>query len=288
MYLPDWIQSYKEPRCEIRLIKGTYYKYEVSYQYNKEKKRTDKKTVRLLGKITQEAGFVPSDKDKIRRQCNQVPVVDIKTYGVFHLFEDLLKEEIASMRGIFGEEHADTLLSFAMMRWAYQSPIKRATRYHVHDFCSEHWSREHMSDKQISAALRYFGQNREKVVDWMRSLLKETGADADKFVMMDSTHASILSDKGFYSKENIQLLDEQELQYIIPLHRNNKLIDFTPLKQANYKREIKNYFSCQDRIIWYYTYEKEGKNLITFLDERLRVSEEADYLNRIKTHPENS
>ena len=101
IYLPDWIQSYKEPRTEIRLIKGTYYKYEVSYQYNKDKKRTDKKTVRLLGKITQQAGFVPSDKDKIRRQCEQVPVVDIKMYGIFHLFEDLLKEEIASFRSVF-------------------------------------------------------------------------------------------------------------------------------------------------------------------------------------------
>ena len=103
---------------------------------------------------------------------------------------------------------------------------------------------------------------------------------------MNVKEVVFIADKGFYSKENIQLLGQQELQYIIPLHRNNKLIDFTPLMQANYKKEIKNYFSCQDRIIWYYTYEKEDKKFITFLDERLRVSEEADYLNRIKTHPE--
>ena len=45
MYLPDWVQQFKEPRTEIRLIKGTYYKYEVRYQYSKEKKRTEKKTV---------------------------------------------------------------------------------------------------------------------------------------------------------------------------------------------------------------------------------------------------
>ena len=65
MYLPDWMQPFKEPRTEIRLIKGTYYKYEVRYQYSKEKKRTEKKTVRLLGKIIPDVGFVPSDKDRI-------------------------------------------------------------------------------------------------------------------------------------------------------------------------------------------------------------------------------
>ena len=30
MYLPDWIQKYKEPRTEIKRIKNAYYKYEVA------------------------------------------------------------------------------------------------------------------------------------------------------------------------------------------------------------------------------------------------------------------
>ena len=48
----------------------------------------------------------------------------------------------------------------------------------------------------------------------------------------------------------------------------------------------KPYFFFQDRIIWYYSYLKEGYQLITFLDEALRVKEEKDYLSRIETHPE--
>ena len=47
------------------------------------------------------------------------------------------------------------------------------------------------------------------------------------------------------------------------------------------------YFVFQDRIIWYYFYQREGYQLITFLDENLRLSEERDYLGRIETHPEN-
>ena len=58
MYLPEWIEQHKEPRTEIKKINGRYYKYEVKYVYEKEKKRTVKKTVRLL------AGTVVAQKNK--------------------------------------------------------------------------------------------------------------------------------------------------------------------------------------------------------------------------------
>jgi len=46
------------------------------------------------------------------------------------------------------------------------------------------------------------------------------------------------------------------------------------------------YFIFQERIIWYYSYQKENCKLITFLDESLRINEERDYLSRIESHPE--
>ena len=96
MYLPDWALPFKEPRTEIRLINSVYYKYQVEYIYNATKKRTDKKTVRLLGKITEQHGFVASDKDIIRQKASAIPKVDIKTFGVYNLFSTLLAEEILS------------------------------------------------------------------------------------------------------------------------------------------------------------------------------------------------
>ena len=39
-------------------------------------------------------------------------------------------------------------------------------------------------------------------------------------------------------------------------------------------------------MIWYYKYSKDGRNYITFLDGRLRVEEETDYLQRIETMPD--
>ena len=194
MYLPDWIQAYKEPRTEIKRINNGFYKYEVAFTYNREKKRSEKKTVRLLGKITEKEGFIPSSKDSLRRKSEEIPRVDIKTFGVYHLFSDLMKEEISSLREMFGYEQAELLLSFSMMRWACQTPIKRATSYHWHDFCSEHWSTTTMSDKIISSNLKYLGENREKVVGWMKTLLSDMPENEKNFVLMDSTHSFSVSE----------------------------------------------------------------------------------------------
>jgi len=352
MYLPDWIQTYKEPRTEIKRIKNGFYKYEVAFAYNKEKKRSEKKTIRLLGKITEKEGFTPSSKDLLRRKSEEFLRVDIKTFGVYHLFSDLMKEEIASLHEMFGDEQTELLLSFSMMRWAYQTPIKRATNYHWHDFCSEYWATKSMSDKIISSNLKCLGENREKVVGWMKTLLAGVPEKEQNFVLMDSTHSFSVSehlsinakgynpnfdfekqirlmylfsaqmkqpvyyrlingnitdmksmllcikemdvkdrvvfiaDKGFFSAENIDSLEEEKLSYIIPLQRNNSLIDYSPLERNNFKKEMQ-YFIFQGRIIWYYAYSKDDYRMITFLDEALRVSEERDYLSRIESHPEN-
>jgi len=351
MYLPDWAKNFKEPRTEIKRINNGFYKYEVNFVYNKEKKKTEKKTIRLLGKITEEDGFIPSSKDTLRRKSDALPQVDIKTFGVFNLFSSLMEEEITSLKNVFGGEDAERLLSFAMMRWAYQTPIKRATAYHSHDMCSEQWASKAMSDKIISLNLKYFGENREKVVGWMRTLLSGVSSNEQNFVLMDSTHTLSLSenlainakgynpdfdfekqvrlmylfsarmkqpvyyrmingnitdvksmslcikemniqdkvvfiaDKGFFSAENIAMMEQENLSYIIPLHRNNALIDLAPLQQAAFKKKLQ-YFIFQERIIWYYSYTNNKYRLITFLDEALRVKEERDYLNRIDSHPE--
>ena len=122
MYLPQWAVAFKESKTEIKLIKGANYKYEVRYQYNKDKKRTDKITVRLLGKLTEQEGFIASDKNQLRQAAALLPKVDIKTFGLYHLFSNLPSAEIISLKASFQEEVIDKLLSFAMMRWAYQAP----------------------------------------------------------------------------------------------------------------------------------------------------------------------
>ena len=209
MNLPDWTKNHKEPRTDIRRIGNGFYKYEVAFVYNKAKKRTEKKTIRLLGKLTEKDGFVPSSKDLLRQKSEELPQVDIKTFGVYHLFSDLMKEEIASLKEAFGDESAERLLSFAMMRWAYQTPIKRAAYYHSHDLCSEEWATKNMSDKTISLNLKWLCENRERVVGWMKSLLGDVPEDEQNFVLMDSTHAVSVSENLSVNAKGYRVLRTQ-------------------------------------------------------------------------------
>ena len=97
--------------------------------------------------------------------------------------------------------------------------------------------------------------------------------------------AIIVTDKGFYSKNNVNLLKREGLKFIMPLRRNNKLIDYSPLRRVD-KREMDGYFKFNDRHIWYYGKRRDSLKLWVYLDEKLKVEEEQDYLNRIDTHPE--
>jgi hypothetical protein len=86
---------------------------------------SDPKSGVLPGKITFQNGFVPSPKNTLRQTSLSLPRVDIKIFGLYALFDMLLTDEIPSLKAVFGQERAEALLTFAMFRWAYQSPIKR-------------------------------------------------------------------------------------------------------------------------------------------------------------------
>jgi len=238
-----------------------------------------------------------------------------------------------------------------MMRFAYQSPIKRIASYHSHDFCSEVWApNTHLSDKIVSNVLKTIGANRQKNAEFFKSLLPDAVSNDRDFVLMDSTciasksellkinakgfnhlsqgekqlrlmylfhgalkrpiyyrlvngaitdvkamklcikeadckNAVFIADKGFYSADNVKLLDDENLSYIMPLKRNSTIIDYTPLASGDFKKTA-SFFEWQGRIIFAYEYERDGKRIITYRDDRLMVEEQEDYLLRTKTNPE--
>lgn len=97
--------------------------------------------------------------------------------------------------------------------------------------------------------------------------------------------AIIIGDKGFYSDNNRRLLEEGGFRFILPLKRNNRLIDYSRIKDGD-KSLFDGYFRYMDRYIWYYRIENKGSEIWVYLDEKLRLEEENDYLSRTETHPE--
>lgn len=308
----------------------------------------------MLGKITEDEGFIPSEKNLLKQKAERIQNpenVDIKMYGVYGLFSELLEEEIKGLTTVFNSEDLEVLLAVSMMRFACEAPIKRMQRIHHHDYCSLFWHKTTLTDKIITQTLRHIGENRQSIVEWMKTrILGKKGSLLQEFVMIDSTHITttsnllninavgynpaknfdeqvrlmymfsselkqpvyyrlingnitdvrsmklcveemkvdnviFIADKGFYSKTNVEILNNNGLKYIIPLYRNNNLIDFSCLKKADFKKNSQ-LFVYENRVIWYYCYQNKGQKFTTFLDEKLRIEEERDYILRMGTHPE--
>jgi len=90
----------------------------------------------------------------------------------------------------------------------------------------------------------------------------------------------LVGDKGFYSSNNAKELETKGIRYILPLKRNSQFIDYSPLKQAG-RKQFDGHFLFENRVILHYERVLEGKRIVTFLDNFLKVEEERDFLIRI-------
>ena len=146
------------------------------------------------------------------------------------------------------------------------------------------------------------GYNRHKIYDPQINLLYAFSCDAQapvyyrilpgnirdisafKLSIMEAglTDAIIVTDKGFGSEKNIELLDGEDLRYIIPLRRNSQLFDDSIIRSGD-KSNYQGHFLFQKRPIWYYSIEiDELKRVIVYIDEKLKAEEEKDYLQRLE------
>lgn len=95
-------------------------------------------------------------------------------------------------------------------------------------------------------------------------------------------NVTLIADKGFYSKKNIDTLNIAQLNYIIPLQRGSLLIPY-PSYDAFNKKNWEGYFTFNEKIIWYRT---KG-NVTLYLNQALQMAEERDYLKRVEAEKEN-
>jgi transposase len=340
---PEWALRHKKPGTELRLMKGRYYLYEVSSKWNKVKKRAQKITGKILGRITEDSGFTPS-RSKIQ-PILQLKELSVKTSGIGSFIENVINDVLPALRKHFGSE-AESIYCASLMRLAHQSPLKNMELHFNHDFLSEVFTNVSLSDKKMTALLKSIGENRDKINGFFKEFSK-----AGEYILVDMTaihskskemslnkvgynshgnfdpqanllllfsqtqhepvyyrllpgnirdvksfklslkeanitDAVFIADKGFYSEDNIVELENSGLQYVIPLKRNNTLIDYKPLQKRG-KKGLAHHFKFRERYIFCTIKKiKEDKFLYTFLDDRLKLEEEQSYLNRIDIQKE--
>lgn len=91
-----------------------------------------------------------------------------------------------------------------------------------------------------------------------------------------------IGDKGIYSAANAKTLKKEKIDYVLPLKRNSRYINYDKLKTTN-RKKLGGYFAYNKRNIWFYTTKTDDKKkVITYLDLNLKSEEENDLATRIK------
>jgi transposase len=346
---PQWAVSHRGPGTELRCLKGRYYLYSYTTVYDKEKKGSRKISGKLLGRITEKQGFIPSGKRKLEKALDMTSMSKptCMEFGVAFLITEKFTRYIELLKTIF-PGHWRSILAIAYCRFVYRCPLKSIPFRLSGSYLPELIGSSAFNEKTSSFVLKTIGGMHEQKLNYMKSFISN-----DEYLLMDSTHvfsnstlitlarkgynnqlnfdtqfnlmyiysaktsmpvyyrllpgnirevkafkncllevglkdAIIIADKGFHSGKNVELLLKEELKFILPLKRDNVMIDYSLLANNTFK-ENNSYFVHEKRIIWYQEYylpDDDRLSLFLFLDEALRVKEEKDYLERIVTHPE--
>ncbi len=105
----------------------------------------------------------------------------------------------------------------------------------------------------------------------VEELLREAGVEGED--------CTLVGDKGFYSNENFDLVEELGLGYIIPLDRGSKVLEGeVPPSHVGYGSA----FSFRRRSIYAKRIEGEGWVVHLFLDPHLLAEESADLVARLE------
>jgi hypothetical protein len=153
----------------------------------------------LLGKITQDEGFLESDtctvyevrgKNRLRKQQTRFEGIQVKEYGIAAAIEHLFVVTVSVMKKIFPDSW-QTLIALAYGRLVYRSPLKNMMLHYSNSFLSEQYlycvrstryPNLDLTSQSISRFLRNLGQSRHKIVEFCQCF--KTPGD---FVLFDGT-----------------------------------------------------------------------------------------------------
>jgi hypothetical protein len=185
---PSWALQHRKPGTELRRIKGHYYLYSVSSQWDKNSKKTKKVTGPIIGKINPDGEFVPSKRrNKSKKEIAKNPLqlmhaISVKEFGLSHFFIFHMKDICEQLKACF-PEHWPYILAAAYCRLYKQSPINQMPLHIYHAYLSEEIKDVEFNEKNISLALRDVGRNREQAVRFMKWEVPDS-----EHVLIDLTH----------------------------------------------------------------------------------------------------
>lgn len=207
---PDWALKHKRAGTELKLINGRYYLYGVKSVYDKTLKRSRKVSLGILGNISQEKGFIPSQKAELKRKGGSSYLdkqVMVFEYGFARWLLDTLEGNgmLESLKRHF-PEHWEFIVMMAYCRIAFKSPLKNVPadleRSAMPDLVG--WKGK-IYDRKVSDMLFEVGGMRRSIHTFMQPPQK-----GGRTVLVDATDIVLqsenigLSQKGYNSGMDFQ------------------------------------------------------------------------------------
>jgi len=165
---PEWALKFKEKNTELRLIRGRYYLYKISSVWDKDKKRARKITGEMIGRITENDGFIPkgTKKSKINVTAN----ISIKEYGASHFLKASATDVIIKLEEYF-PSNCQSIITLAIQRLIYAAPLKNMEFLYEESYLSETYQNLDLSKNSLTSLMQEIGGMREKIAEFMKHFI---------------------------------------------------------------------------------------------------------------------
>ena len=207
---PSWALQHKKPGTELKLINGRYYLYGVKSVYDKSLKRSKKISLGILGGITEENGFVPSEKQELKAKSKKTYInkeIFTYEYGFSKWLLDILEQDdtLSDLKKYFPDLW-QFILVMVYCRIGYKSPLKNI-QFYVEQSDIQNllgWN-EKINEKKIGDFLFELGSKQNSIHEFMQPKnrnRKTVIIDATEIVLQ-SNHIE-LAQQGYNSDMNFQ------------------------------------------------------------------------------------
>lgn len=161
--LPEWVRKMVGRKQTVRQRNGHFYLYDVEYEYDKEKKRSAIKSIRMAGTLDQVRGLVPA-----RRRRAKGERVSAFEFGATDALESLGPDIREGLRECFGVEDGDCIMALAKFGLTDREPEKRIQSAYQCSYESVRFPGLPLSGSSISKLTERIGLDREAQVRFMR------------------------------------------------------------------------------------------------------------------------
>lgn len=179
---PEWAIKFKTKGTELRYINNHYYLYKITSKWDKEKKKTRKITLGMIGKITKEEGLVlkgtkrATNNNKIKRP------ICCKEYGASDILQSIGKDIIGHLKVLFSDQW-QAIYVLAIQRLLYQAPLKNMQFHYEESYLSQTFPEMNLSKNRLTSLMNNIGNDRNKIISFLKMFI-----EGSEHILFDITH----------------------------------------------------------------------------------------------------